>query len=55
MEADESIEEDMKEFEDDWNLDYNVIDTEDEEEDNNSKGWSSKFLLFEKTVLLEIE
>ena len=36
MEADESIEEDMKEFEDDWNLDYNVIDTEDEEEDNNS-------------------
>ena len=26
----------MEEFEDDWNLDYNVIDTEDEEEDNNS-------------------
>ena len=36
MQADESIEEDMEEFEDDWNLDYNVIDTEDEEEDNNS-------------------
>lgn len=27
MQADESIEEDMEEFEDEWNLDYNVIDT----------------------------
>ena len=40
MQADESIEEDMEveNFEDDWNLDYDMIDTEDEEEeeDNNS-------------------
>ena len=40
MQADESIEEDMEveNFEDDWNLDYEMIDTEDEEEegDNNS-------------------